>query len=248
MQTEPKEYIIRKDFLITSADVDFEGILRVSALANFLIQSAWQHAEHLGWGVNDLLKQNLSWVLSGFKIEILNYPKWKQTITVETWPKGINRLFYMRDFFIYDELGNVIAKATTNWLLIDIDKRRPKLVEIDNEIFRMNPGKHAIQEFVPMLNYSGIAQCTTPFQVRYSNVDVNQHLTTTGYIDFVFDTYNPDFISKNRPKTVVANFIKEVKFGALVNMVRNEPNSYHHFFQLVPTEGSSPFFKAELTF
>jgi acyl-ACP thioesterase len=248
MKESKKDYIIRKEFLITSADVDFEGILRVSSLINFLIQSAWQHAEHLGWGVNDLLKKNLAWVLSGFKIEIIDYPLWKQTITVETWPKGINRLFYMRDYNVFNGQGNLIARATTNWLLIDIDKRRPKLIEIDNEIFHLNPDRHAIKEFVPVIDFTGNANNITPFQVRYSNVDVNQHLTTTGYIDFIFDTYEPDFISKNRPKSLVSNFIKEVKFGAQVNMLKKERDNKQHLFQLEPSPGGNAFFKAELTF
>jgi medium-chain acyl-[acyl-carrier-protein] hydrolase len=243
-----KEYIIRRNFLITSADVDFEGVLRISSLTNFLIQSAWQHAEILGWGVNDLMKKNLAWVLSGFKIELLSYPVWKQTITVETWPKGINRLFYLRDFNISDEQGNVFAKATSNWLLIDIDKRRPKLIEIDNEVFHMNPDRHAIKDFVPVLNFTGEAESTTPYQVRYSNVDINQHLTTTGYLDFVFDTYNPDFISKSRPKTVIANFIKEVKFGAQINMLRNKLSESQHLFQLEASDSTNAYFRAELTY
>ena len=248
MSSDNKELIIRKDFLITSADVDFEGTLKFSALANFLIQSAWQHAEHLGWGVNDLLEKNLAWVLSGFKIEILAYPHWKENIIVETWPKGINRLFYLRDYFVYNESGVLIAKATTNWLLIDIERRRPKLIEIDNTIFRSNTNRHAINEYVPDLEFPGGSAEVTPYQVRYSNIDINQHLTTTGYLDFVFDTYSPDFISGNRPKTVVANFIKEIKFGMEVNMLRNNTDEKSHKFQLEPSDKKTVYFRAMLEF
>jgi medium-chain acyl-[acyl-carrier-protein] hydrolase len=242
-----KEYIIRRNFLVTSADVDFEGVLRISSLTNFLIQSAWQHAEILGWGVNDLHEKNLAWVLSGFTIKIDKYPVWKENITVETWPKGINRLFYLRDFNIFDDHGNILAKATTNWLLIDIDKRRPKLILHDNEVFHMNPDRHALKEFVPALNFSGDIESLTAYQVRYSNVDINRHLTATGYLDFIFDTYNPGFISENRPKKVVANFIKEVIFGAEVNMLRAKLSENQHFFQLESNDAKNAFFRAELT-
>jgi medium-chain acyl-[acyl-carrier-protein] hydrolase len=248
LPADNKQYKISCQYLVSSADVDFEGILRVSSLINFLIQSAWQHAEHLGWGVDALLKRNLAWVLSGFTLEIKHYPKWKETITVETWPKGVNRLFYMRDFYIRNSSGELLGKATTNWLLIDIDKRRPKLIDIDDVILHLNTMPHAIEEFVPVINFEGTTENTTDYQVRYSNVDVNQHLTTTGYIDFIFDTFDPTYISKNRPVSISVNFLKEVKFGANLKMHRKKPNEHTFLFQLEKTDEEKPLFRAELFF
>lgn len=246
--TDKKVYKMSRDYLVTSADVDFEGVIRVSALVNFLIQSAWQHAEHLGWGVDALHKKNLSWVLSGFILEINNYAKWKETITIETWPKGVNRLFYMRDFYIRNSAGELIGKATTNWLLIDIDKRRPKLVDIDDVILHLNNMPHAIEDVVPAINFEGVPEQTTDYQVRYSNVDVNQHLTTTGYIDFVFDTFEPAFISKQRPVWISINFIREVKFGANLKMHRKNSDENTFQFQLEKSDEAKPLFRAELRF
>ncbi|MBN2486773.1 MAG: hypothetical protein JXB34_12435 [Bacteroidales bacterium] len=248
MATNNTEYIIKRDFQVTSADVDFEGVLKLSALTNYFIQAAWQHAEILGWGVSELQKDNLAWVLSGFKIEIAEYPEWKQSITVETWPKGINRLFYLRDFIMYGNKGKVLARATTNWLLIDIDKRRPKLAGTGIDLFEMNSGKHAIKETVPALSSPDSFDLAVPFDIRYSNIDINQHLTTTGYIDFIFDTYNPEFISGERPKFLVANFLKEVKFGSKVEMLRSGSTGNHHMFELRNRENNLLYFRGAVGF
>lgn len=247
-QPDKKEYIISRNFLVSSADVDFEGVIRVSALVNFLIQSAWQHAEHLGWGVDALLKKNLSWVLSGFTLEVKQYPKWKDTITIETWPKGVNRLFYMRDFNIRNSSGELVGKATTNWLLIDIDTRRPKLIDIDGIILHLDNMPHAISAVVPVISFDGTPEHTTDYQVRYSNVDVNQHLTTTGYIDFIFDTFDPAYLSKNRPVLVSVNFLREVKFGINLKMHRIKTDDQKFYFQLEKSDDVKPLFRAELCF
>jgi acyl-ACP thioesterase len=217
-------------------------------LVNFLIQAAWYHAEELGWGVDNLLKKNLVWVLSGIKLEILNYAHWKESVTVDTWPKGVNRLFYLRDFNVKNTTGELIARGTTNWLLIDIDKRRPKLMEGDAVILQLSDMPHAIAELVSVLEFEGTPVQSTDYQVRYSSVDINRHLTTTGYIDYIFDSYDPEFISANRPKSITANFIKEVKFGMNVHMIRSKLSEKKEFFQLISEDGKTVYFKAALIF
>ncbi|MBN1119251.1 MAG: hypothetical protein JXA77_18720 [Bacteroidales bacterium] len=241
------DLIIKRKYLVTSAEVDFEGKIRMSALINFLIQTAWQHAEHLGWGVSEIQKYNLSWVLSGIQIELNEYTNWKEEIAIETWPKGLNRLFYLRDYIIYNQKGEKIGKATSNWLLIDVDKRRPKLHKVKN-IDKVITDKHAIEDLIPSLNFAGKPEKKTNYQVRYSNVDVNQHLTTTGYIDFVFDTFDPDFISKNRPRVITMNFLKEVVYGTNASMLRITDDENKKQFILEPAEGGKAFFKCELSF
>ncbi len=229
-------------FLVTSADVDFEQKLKISALANYLIQISWHHAEDLSWGVDDLLKYNLVWVLSGLHIQLDECPKWRETINITTWPKGINRLFYLRDYIIKNEKGEIIGRATSNWLMIDIDKRRPKLHELDDAIITANQGRHAIEEVIPMLRQNGEdVISSTDFAVRYSDVDLNKHLTTTRYIDWVMDTFSPDEIGSKRPKTFLANFVKEIRFGHEVRMVKTEPAESSQQFEMVDTDGKTYF-------
>lgn len=248
MSETERQYIFHKEFLVTSADVDFEGKAKVSALTNFLIQAAWRHAEHLGWGVDDLHKHNLAWVLSSMKIKILGYPEWRSKIKIETWPKGIDRLFYMRDFKVFDENGNILALGTSNWILIDIERRRPKVHKLDDEAILKNQGRHAIEEKIGAVNFDGQLDSTYDYITRYSDIDINQHLTTTRYVDIMFDGYPPEYIGKNRPKGITVNFIKEVKFGQRVTMFRSTGKDNAVKFQLLTEDQEKPCFKAELVF
>lgn len=248
MSDSERKFILHKEFLVTSACVDFEGKVKVSALTNFLIQAAWQHAEQLGWGVDDLRKQNLAWVLSSLKIKILSYPEWKSKIKIDTWPKGVDRLFYLRDFKVSDDKGKVFALGTSNWILIDIEKRRPKVHQPDDEAIQRNKEVHAIKEKIEALSFDAQIDSTNDYVVRYSDIDINHHLTTTRYVDLMFDSYSPEFIRNNRPKEITLNFIKEVKFGQKVTMTRGKLQGKHVKFQLLTEEQEKPCFKANLVF
>lgn len=248
MSTQTKQFVFNKEFLVTSADVDFEGNVHISALANFLIQAAWRHAEHLGWGVDEMTEHNLAWILSSMKIKIKNYPRWRQTIRIETWPKGIERLFYLRDFVIYDSENNILGTGTSNWILIDIERRRPKLHNLNDEAIQQNKGKHAIEEKITGIQFEGEIDLDTDYNVKYTDIDINQHLTTTRYIDLMFDTYTPEQIALNRLTDITINFIKEITFAEKIKMVRSKPAGNSVKFKLISEKQEKPCFLAELKY
>lgn len=248
MSTLERKHIFNKEFLVTSADVDFEAKIKISALSNFLIQAAWRHAEHLGWGVDEMNEHNLAWILSSFQIKISDYPKWRQTIRIETWPKGIDRLFYLRDFKVFDSDNNLLATGTSNWILIDIERRRPKLHNLDDEAITKNTNRHAIEEKIGSIMFDGEMGSTYDYIVRYSDIDINNHLTTTRYIDLMFDTYTPEQINKNRPKEITINFVKEITFAEHITMVRSIMSHNSTKFQLISEKQEKPCFKAELKY
>ena len=47
-----------EEYLIQWCDTDRNGHLKMSAIANYLQESAWRHANHLGFGFEDTLKRN----------------------------------------------------------------------------------------------------------------------------------------------------------------------------------------------
>ena len=202
--------IIKEKYLVTSADTDFTRRLKVSALVNMLIQIAWHHAEILGFGIEFLHRNGLAWMLSRMHLKMGPLPSWNEEIIITSWPKGINRLFYLRDMQVKDHSGKKLADVTTEWLMIDTKSKRPKLYDPENNIFRQNLQRHAIAEFVPVLKADREGNEKFEFTVHYSDIDLNQHLTTTRYVDWMFDTLDTAFLSKNQCAELVLNFLKEI--------------------------------------
>jgi acyl-ACP thioesterase len=100
---------------------------------NLAQEAAGQHAAHLGFGYDDLIKSNTAWILSRVHIEFVDTPKWKEDVVLKTWHKGLNRLFYLRDFIMTDSEGRERVKATTSWLVLNLETRSlvrdPQLME-----------------------------------------------------------------------------------------------------------------------
>lgn len=223
-----EELALHSNFKITSADADMEARLRIGALCNYLIQSAINSADKLGFGYGGIRQQNLFWVLSRLTIEILKPFGWSEKIDVETWPKDIDGIFYLRDFLIRDESQSIITRATSGWLAIDIETKRPKKVDaIHAEMFIHLKNKHALEQLPEKLNSLSSGD-SFDINSTFYDLDLNKHVTSTRYIDWMIDSFPYDFIRENYPKSLTVNFIKETMLGDKIRIIRNQ-SAYNEF-------------------
>lgn len=110
---ENNPLIQQTSYPVTSADTDMEARLRAGSLINMLIQSAISSADSLGFGFSGIRQQKLFWVLSRLTVEIYQPLIWYQEAKVETWPKDIDGILYLRDFKVTDGSNNLAASAVS---------------------------------------------------------------------------------------------------------------------------------------
>lgn len=218
-------------FKITSADTDMYGRIRAGAIVNLLIQSAINSAERLGFGFKNLSEQKLFWVLSRMTVEIYQPLHWSQETEVETWPKTIEGLLYTRDYIVRDARQNIIARATSGWLAVDTETKRPKILEgIHAEMFVHLKEKHGINESPEKLSATPEGDSYT-VQSGYFDIDLNKHVTSTRYIDWMMDTFSVDFHSGHFPKKISVNFMKETMPGDSIRIIRNRNSNSLYCFE-----------------
>ena len=118
---------------VTCYETDASWRMKPASFMNLAQEAAGCHAVHLGFGYDDLIASNMAWILSRVHVEFTDAPKWREDIILNTWHKGLNRLFFLRDFILTDKEGHERVKATTSWLVLDLATRRlvrdPKLME-----------------------------------------------------------------------------------------------------------------------
>jgi acyl-ACP thioesterase len=214
-----------------------------------LIQVAWHHAEKLEFGVEMMHREGLVWMLSRMQTKIYRQPFWNDNLSIITWPKGIRRLFYIRDFEMYDTQNRIVSQTTSEWLLIDVKTKRPKLFNPENNIFNQNKDKHAINNEVPVLETVPPGSGLFSNEVKYSDVDLNQHLTTTRYIDWMMDTFSMDFHIKNKCKALILNFIREIPKDEKVSIQCSEDKDSNCFsFGFKKPGGEKDLFRGQMDF
>jgi medium-chain acyl-[acyl-carrier-protein] hydrolase len=200
-----------EEYLVRWYDTDLNGHIKMSAIADYLQESAWRHANHLGFGYEDTKKRNEFWVIVNLMIRMTGFPEWGETITVETWPKGIDRLFAVRDFRILKDDGDVIGAATSSWMILDQDTRRPKNVDIVKPLLHLVTHDGVLKENAPFLPALKEISTFELRKVRFTEVDHHGHVNNIRYIDWCLDAFPAEWHRSHRIRSMLINYLAEVK-------------------------------------
>jgi medium-chain acyl-[acyl-carrier-protein] hydrolase len=243
-----QELVLQYTFDVTTADCDMNGRLRPGGLVNYLVLSAINSADTLGFGYKGLLSQHLFWVLSRMTMEIYKPLKWYDKAVVETWPKDVEGLLYLRDFIVRDHHGDVVAKCTSGWLSIDIKSKRPRKVE-DKFSYIFDRMKHlrALQSLPEKL---GAVKTGDTFEVKstWFDLDVNKHVTSTRYVDWMVDTLPVDFLIDHYPKHMSINYLKETMHGETIKLARLSDNQKKFLFEGIHSSTETVKFRGKIEF
>ena len=200
--------IFSENFTIRSYHTDLHRKLTIPKLCSFFQDIAGNHTVACGVGWEIMQEQNVFWVLSRLKMDVIAYPEWRQQIKISTWSMGTDGLFAYRNFRVEDESGTVLVKAASMWLMVNTETRRlvrpgdymrdfplcsDKLIESD-------------PEKIPSLNepvFSGLAQVT------FTETDMNMHTNNVSYIERIINSYPIDFLMENMIAGFEINFLKE---------------------------------------
>jgi acyl-CoA thioesterase FadM len=77
-----------KSYEIRAYDCDYKGRVSPLSVFDFMQDLASQHADLLGFSVQALMQQNMTWVLSRIHLKFLGMVQWGDQLIGRTWPSG----------------------------------------------------------------------------------------------------------------------------------------------------------------
>jgi medium-chain acyl-[acyl-carrier-protein] hydrolase len=249
-EKEGKPLLWRGNYQVQSYDVDLKKEQTLMSLCNYFQESAWRHAERCDLGYMSLAEKGQFWVLSRLLVEIDRYPRWQDHISIETWSKGADGLFAVRDFIVYDGSGTGIIRATSGWLIVDTAKRRPQRLHDFSTVMPFMRDRHALTHRLQKLPAATDPEIQSAFSVRFSDLDLNNHVNSTKYIEWIIDSFPFAFLSVHTVKSFEINFLAESLFGDEIEIHRGKnPQKETTFLVDVKRKGDNrEFCRAQLCF
>lgn len=217
---------------IEAQDIDFRRKVSLKSLTNFILITAGKNADENGFGIMDLQKNDLTWVLSRLVIEMDRIPSEDDTIAIETWIEKIGTAFTTRNFRITDADGLVIGHAASTWAVMDMNTRRsisldsiPSMKEfIVNESTPIGEPEH-----LPGIK----GEIVNSFTVRYSKIDVNNHANSLYYVQWISDCFSLDFYREHKIRRFEINFLKELTIDDKGKVHREEVAPRDFRFEII---------------
>lgn len=184
------------------------------AILNYLEEAAVAHSESVGMGMDVLKSQGNGWVLNRWFLEMNEYPLWNEKIVVDTWPSSFEKFYATREFEIRDSRNKIIGRASSLWIYLNIEKKRPSRIpdEIGNA-YEVNAERTVDRPFYQFDNLIQ-PEITKKFQVRQSDIDTNNHVNNTRFVEWVLEAVPQDIYSDFFLKQLEVLYKKEVVYGS----------------------------------
>ena len=233
--------IFVKEFSISSFNLNPKGQARLTSMANFFQEIAYHHAKKLGFGYDDMNEKQTMWVLSRMKIRMIQYPVWDDKVKVETWHKGMDRIFGLRDFRVKDDSGMVLGYASSAWLILDSRTKRP--VRPTEEVLQHSRGEESVfDDTLEKINIPENMVEISSRKVVFSDLDIMGHVNNVKYIEWCIDSALTTDNKDHEIRELEINFMHEALLGEEIS-ISGQPDFSSESKQDFIFHGSKVFFK-----
>lgn len=117
-------YVI--DGRVRFSEVDEFGYIRCESIIDYFQDSSTFQSEDLNIGVEYLRERNLVWVVTSWQVEIIKYPKLGDKIKIGTFAYQFKSFMGNRNYYMLDENGEYLAKASSVWILLNTKTGKPE--------------------------------------------------------------------------------------------------------------------------
>ncbi|MDO4953111.1 MAG: thioesterase [Synergistaceae bacterium] len=220
-----------RDFEFSLGAIDPCGRIKHKYLLEIFQEMAEIDAAKYNFAVFQVLERKMTWVLRSYRIDFQRYPcREDRILKIKTYAEIYRNLFSLRTFEVRNAEGKLLGAAKTWWVLIDLERKRPlRLDRIDGtEKFLAKISEDYPDEVkIPKIEKSDFK---FPWQVRWQDLDVNDHTNHTVYFSWVLESVPFDVPEKYAPVFAEAQYLKPVPRESIICLTRE-----------IPSEGSRRF-------
>ena len=204
--TKDKKYVMTSE--VPCYDVDSNMDMKPAAFMDLAQEIAYQAATALGFGYDALQTEGKAWVLSRMHYEFIRHPKWRENIELYTWHKGPYGPFYLRDFELKNAGGDLLVRATSSWVILDVANRT----------------MCRTADVMEMMPRGVTPEIAGEHKVEFSDIDLLGHTNNARYVVWAMDCIDFDELKTRPVKDVTVTFIHETRAGEVITLekVRTE--------------------------
>ena len=190
--------VVEHKFYIGLRDIGKDNKLSNKGLLAALGDAGCKHSEMAGLGITNINETKRSWLIISWRVKIFSRPEFNTNIIIKTWSRKMDKLYAYRDYNVFDEEGNLVAKASSKWILVDYESG--KIIKLTEDLAKdfNQEDKKAFEEDDEItldFNYKIINRIC--YIVRKSQIDLNHHLNNVNFLDLAeevlkepIDSYN----------------------------------------------------------
>lgn len=221
--------IYTKNFSVNFSDVGENNRLTNKGILRLMQEVSGIHSDSLGYGVNDTPRTGLAWLILNWKLKVFSRPKWNTSLTLKTWARWQKSLYSCRDIEIYDDENNLVAVATSKWILFDVSKQ--SIFKITPEVRDKFPvfEKSVFEgESIEKLREPENSNFVYEYKIQRRDIDTNHHVNNLNYLDYAYEALPEDVYSSMDFSNVEIMYKHEAKLGDIISVFYSHTEKGEH--------------------
>lgn len=219
---------LRNTFPLRVSECDLTGRWRPGAMMIEMQETAGDHSSAVSCGRETLVQLGLAWVVARMEVRIHRIPAYGETLTVRTFHRPHRHRFFPRFFQVTDAAGQVLAEASSLWLLMDLETRQS--VNADRLPVPL-PDNSDMPELIPLpgaIQPLDSEAITREYRAVYTDLDANGHVNNTKYVDWLCDTMGAEAMREHPLRQFTIHFNQEIRPEEPVTLqLRQEGTRFH---------------------
>ena len=221
---------VKHDFYIGLSDINLNKELTNVSLLRYLEDIAGMHSEMVGYCITDIDKNQKTWILLAWKVEVKKRPLVNDTLTVKTWSRKIEKFYAYRDFEVRNQYDEVVCIASSKWIFMDIPKQ--KISKVDEETIAAYK-----QEPIQVFEEQDLGKLLEPnaeiinkieYKITKDMIDINKHLHNIYYLNIAKEVLPEEYVYMQELNEFEIMYKKEIKVGSIVKATYLKDEDYHY--------------------
>ena len=204
--------VFEREMEIGIEDVGKNELITNRTILRLLENIGGYHSDQVGYGLLDIEKNGVTWILLDWKVQVLKRPKYGEKILVKTWGRNPKKVTVGRDYEIYNENNELCVIGTSKWALIDLESK--KIARMTQDVVdKYEIEEKSVFEGIEMdkVNIPNEIVSSSTFKPTRRNIDVNGHMHNIHYLELAYE-FLPEDVYINRPyNNFRISYKKEIK-------------------------------------
>lgn len=215
VQKNPNTYTLDLD--LWPFHLDLKGEYPLGQVVSRMIHVAGEHATYYGYGIQRLMEQGATWVLSRMSIHFVHPITTELPLSITTGVIDWSGISTDRVITL-EQNHQTCAIALTKWIAIDLEERAPLPIEtiLTDPSLRSTFSQYELPAIPRRLienTDKALLQHRYVHRVRYSDLDINTHVNSTVWVNIAMDALPIERITNFQIQEAHLRFSREAKLG-----------------------------------
>lgn len=219
--------VFEYNFNLNIRDINNKTELTNKAILSFFEDVGGYQSDNVGYGLKDIEKTKISWVLLHWKIQVFKKIKYGDNITVKTWSRGSKRACCFRDYEIYNKNNELCVIGTSKWALIHLENGLMRLTdELINKYQTEEKCVFDSFDFEKLPEPENYSNCFE-YIVERRDIDINNHMHNICYLDLAYEALPEDVYENENFNNVEIMYKTAALLGDKLKCYYSKINNEH---------------------